>query len=91
MGQYWYPYEVIELGSHLLSPGHEREFVVCTLLARTAVSSGWDTATNLETKLADRVLDYDKLMPAFRELVLAAYTEALPAYNIGLPLKIKRL
>ena len=30
--QYWFPYEVIELGAHSLESGHEREFAICTLL-----------------------------------------------------------
>jgi len=75
-GQHWYPYEVIELGANSLVPGHEREFVACTLLVIAAVRSGFDTSTDLEGKLAERAMDYDKLQPALRESVLLGYSAA---------------
>ncbi len=75
-GQYWYPYEVIELASHQLVPEHEREFVACTLIVLAAVASGYDTSTSLEWKFDDRAEDYGKLQPEFRESVLAAYAAA---------------
>ena len=75
-GQYWYPYEVIELTAHKLVPEHEREFVACTLLVLAAVASGYDTSTQLEWKFDDHAGDYGKLEPEFRESVLAAYAAA---------------
>jgi hypothetical protein len=75
-GQYWHPYEVIELGAHSLVTGHEREFAICTLLVIAAVASGFDTSTDLAAKLADRTADYDKLEPTYRESVLSAYAAA---------------
>ncbi len=74
--QYWHPYEVVELGAHSLVPGHQREFAACTLLVIAAVRSGFDTSTDLAGKFADRAADYDKLDPALRESVLAAYASA---------------
>lgn len=71
--QFWYPYEVIELGAHTLVPGHEREFAACTLLVLRAVASGYDTSTRVDWKLIDRAHDYDLLPPDLREAVLDAY------------------
>ena len=75
-GQIWHPYEVIELGAHALSPGHEREFAICTLLVIQAVMSGFDSATDLSAKLSERSQDYDKLPVALRDEVLNAYQVA---------------
>ena len=75
-GQCWYPYEVIELTAHKLVPGHEREFVACTLLVLAAVASGYDTSTQLEWKFDERAEDYGKLESEFRESVLVAYAAA---------------
>lgn len=72
-GQSWYPYEVIELGANALNPGHEREFVICTLLVIQAVIDGFDSSTDLTTKFSDRAQDYDLLPPMLREEVLRAY------------------
>lgn len=73
---YWYPYEVIELCAHSLKLGHEREFVACTLLVLHMVASGYDTSTDLESKLDDRAQDYDLLPAAYREEILGAYLQA---------------
>ena len=75
-GEYWYPYEVVELGAHALETGHEREFAACTLLVLRAIADGFDTSTDLESKLADRAADYGKLQPELRSAVLAAYASA---------------
>ncbi|KAF1709910.1 hypothetical protein CSC70_09465 [Pseudoxanthomonas kalamensis DSM 18571] len=72
-GLYWHPYEVIELCANSLKPGHEREFVTCTLLVLRAVASGYDTSTNLDLKLAERAQDYDVLPAPYREAILDAY------------------
>jgi len=72
-GQIWYPYEVIELGANALRPGHEREFVICTLLVIQAVTDGFDSSTDLTTKFSDRAQDYDLLPPMLRDEVLRAY------------------
>jgi hypothetical protein len=75
-GQDWHPYEVIELGAHSLIPGHEREFVACTLLVIAAIADGVDTSTTLAWKLDDRAADYDALPHGLREIVLDAYIQA---------------
>lgn len=72
-GQYWYPYEVVELGAHSLKPGHEREFTACTLLVINAVATGYDRSTRLDWKFDDRAGDYDRLPTQLRELVMDAY------------------
>jgi hypothetical protein len=74
--QYWFPYEVIELGAHTLAPGHEREFAICTLLVLANVSAGVDTSTDIQAKFADRAADYDSLPVTLREEILHAYQTA---------------
>lgn len=74
--QSWYPYEVIELGAHALVPGHEREFVACTLLVLRAVATGYDRSTQLDWKFSDHTQDYDALPPALKQAVLDAYVQA---------------
>src|ERR1700741_4297330 len=59
--QYWFPYEVIELGAHHLEPSHEREFAICTFLVIAAVNAGVDCSTDLSQKFHDRAADYDRL------------------------------
>ena len=68
--------EVIELGSHMLSPGHEREFAICTLLVIRAVVSGFGSSTDLSAKFSDRSKDYDALPAALRDEVFNAYIVA---------------
>lgn len=77
-GQYWYPYEVVELGAHSLKPGHEREFAACTLLVIDAA------ATGLDWKFDERAGDYDRLPTPLRDLVLDAYF-AVGLGNTDLP------
>ena len=74
--QYWYPYEVIELGSNSLKKGHEREFAICTLLIALNVKEGTDSATDLEHKLETHTIEYDQLPKELSELVLASYEQA---------------
>lgn len=71
--QYWYPHEVIALGSHHLVDGHEREFFFCTMLLLQAIANGYDTSVDLGDKLSDRAKDYDRLPAALRDEVLRAY------------------
>lgn len=75
-GQYWYPYEVVELGAHSLKPGHEREFAACTLLVINAVATGYDKSTRLDWKFDERAGDYGRLPTTLRDLVLDAYLAA---------------
>ena len=71
--QRWFPYEVIELGSHSLEPGHEREFFFCTMLVLQAAKTGYDRSIDLSDKLADRATEYDLLPIELRDEVLRAY------------------
>ena len=72
--QNWYPYEVIELGSNSLEPGHEREFAACTLLVLHAIEAGYDTGAIPEDKLQYHSPDYDQLPTWLRDAVIDAYT-----------------
>ena len=71
--QYWYPHEVIELGSHHLQPGHEREFFFCTMLLLQAVQSGYDDTFDLLDKFQDRANEYQQLPAGPRDEILQAY------------------
>ena len=66
----------MELGSHALEPGHEREFVICTLLVIEAAIGGFDRNVNLAEKLARMARDYDALPPQLRDVILQAYKQA---------------
>lgn len=74
--QYWYPYEVIELGSNSLQAGHEREFTICTLIVIHNVISGSDKTTDLEYKFETHAGEYDMLPETCKSLVMAAYERA---------------
>ena len=71
--QYWYPHEVIALGTHHLQPGHEREFFFCTMLLLQAVQSGYDDTFDLLDKFQDRANDYQRLPAGLRDVILEAY------------------
>lgn len=71
--QYWYPHEVIALGSHRLQPGHEREFFFCTMLLLQAVQSGYDDTFDLLDKFQDRADEYQQLPAGLRDEILQAY------------------
>ncbi|WP_372375423.1 hypothetical protein [Xanthomonas axonopodis] len=72
-GEEWYPYEVVELGAHILVRGHAREFAICTLLVIAAVADGFDLSTTLADKFQDRADDYAKLPPDLQQAILEAY------------------
>jgi hypothetical protein len=68
----WFPYEVIELGANSAKVGHEREFVICHLLVIHAVSSGFDTWTELEQKFFNANFP-QSMPPELTEILLAEY------------------
>jgi hypothetical protein len=74
--QFYFPYEVVELGSNVHVLGHEREFAICTLLIIANVVAGADTATDLSQKFSDRSQDYDQLPLHLKEAVLNAFYAA---------------
>lgn len=71
--QLWYPLEVVELGSHGLQQGKEREFVICTLLAIVNYMDGPLGYIDLDMKLNERAADYDALPGPWRDLIVQAY------------------
>ena len=77
LDQSWYPYEVIELGSHVLKEGHEKEFTICTLLVLYAVITGYDISTDAHYNLECRASDYDKLPNEYSDFIVTAYREAI--------------
>jgi len=74
--QCWYPYEVVELGSNALHEGHEREFVICTLLIILNVKNGTDLVNDLDHKFESFSYEYDRLPKELSELVLNGYVGA---------------
>ncbi|MFC4763533.1 hypothetical protein [Dyella koreensis] len=74
--QRWFPYEVVELGAHHLQIGHEREFVICTLLVIRSVIAGFDKATDLAEKKITMESRYRMLPVGLREVVDAEYAVA---------------
>lgn len=71
--QLWYPYEVIERGAARYAPGHEREFVLCTLLVILAVQAGQRLDVDLAMQFDDLAATYETLPPVLRDTVLDAY------------------
>lgn len=71
--QLWYPYEVIERGARHHEPGHEREFVLCTLLVMLAVQAGQRIGVDLALQFDDLAATYETLPPVLRDTVLDAY------------------
>jgi hypothetical protein len=45
-GQYWYPYEVIELNRWSCKEGHQREFAICHLIIALSIMTGTDTSNS---------------------------------------------
>lgn len=74
--QYWFPYEVVELGANHLQPGHEREFVICTLLVIRAVIGGFDKATDLAEKRSAMDWQYRHLPADLQAAIDAEYALA---------------
>jgi len=46
--QFWYPYEVIDLGKHFLVEGHESAFVACNGIVLLNISRGNDLSNDLD-------------------------------------------
>ncbi len=70
----WYPYEVIELGANDAQVEHAREFVVCSLLVIHAVTSGFDTWTELEQKFSNANFPQN-MAPDLMNILLEQYAK----------------
>lgn len=46
----WFPLEVVKLGADSVTPGHEREFVICCLLVLSAIKTGHCFSHDVENK-----------------------------------------
>lgn len=64
--QYWFPYEVIELGANTLTKGHEREFTICTLLVLL------NSPDEKDDKFNSQASNYDLLPKKYQELIFKA-------------------
>ena len=51
-GEDWFPLEVVELGANSVTPGHEKEFVICCLLVLSAIETGHCVLHDRESKYA---------------------------------------
>lgn len=75
-GEHWFPYEVIELGTNSVKPGHEREFTLCCLLVLEAINDGFDSAQDRESK-------FSSIEPLLGQLPDDLATILLEAYAVG--------
>lgn len=73
--QLWYPAEVYELGSNSLQQGHEREFVICTLLVILNVIKGYGHI-ELSEKFDHHAWAYDQLPENLKGRIIQAYEQA---------------
>ena len=76
-GDNWFPYEVIELGANSIRKGHEREFAFCTLLVIHAVTSGYDTRTDLSDKFSSADFSSQSLQKELADMLLTEYANAV--------------
>jgi len=65
--QYWFPLEVVELGSYSLQQGHEKEFTICTLLVLL------NKPEDLDYKFESGASNYDLLPKKYKKLILDTY------------------
>ena len=75
--QFTYPYEVIELGSHVLEKGHEREFAICTLIIIMNVYKKTDGSTDLNYKYECQQSSYAMIPDDVQKLILDAYANTI--------------
>jgi hypothetical protein len=78
--QYWHPYEVIDLGKHILVKGHEGAFVACNGIVLLNIFTGKDKSNEVDWVLPNfliysSLLDRD-LVSMIEELVQPAITQS---------------
>ncbi len=66
---YWFPYEVIELGYHVLKKGHEREFAACVGIVLKNIESGGGPGRDLEDVIDKNYCQIKKLPPDLKEMI----------------------
>ncbi len=71
--QLWFPYEVIERGAMQCETGHEREFVLCTLMVFLAAADVDEVGVDLGRHFDDHAGAYEALPPVLRDVVLDAF------------------
>jgi hypothetical protein len=72
-GEYWFPFEVIELGTNSVKPGHEREFALCCLLALEAINSGFDPVHDRESRFSAFEPHLSQVPPDLARILVEAY------------------
>jgi hypothetical protein len=72
-GELWFPFEVIELGTHSVRPGHEREFTLCCLLALAAIQGGFDPAHDFESRFSAFEPHLGQIPPDLAMILVEAY------------------
>ena len=68
--EYWFPYEVIELGSYSLVGNHQREFIACISIVAHNIKTGVDKNKVLDEFISDRIDAISSLDPIFRNEIL---------------------
>ena len=67
--EYWYPYEVIELGKNDLKHGHEREFAACLAIVLSNILSAADEMNDASGILERVNANVSALPPTLRDLI----------------------
>ncbi len=75
-GQYWYPYEVVELNRWSCKEGHEREFAICHLIIALSIIAEADISNSASQMLENLQREYHKLPKDLYELVVNAMSQA---------------
>jgi hypothetical protein len=82
-GQFWHPYECVELRRWTCNQGHEREFAICNIIIAISIISGADGSNDPDYMLTTIAGEYDKLPNNLRELVLSTLLKASETYHGG--------
>lgn len=72
-GEHWCPFEVVELGTNSVNPGHEREFALCCLLALEAINSGFDSVHDRESRFSAFEAHLGQIPPDLAGILVEAY------------------
>ena len=75
-GQYWYPYEVVELNRWSCKKGHEREFAICHLIIALSIMAGTDISNSAAHMLETLQNEYHKLPKQLYKLVVNTMSKA---------------
>lgn len=73
--EYWYPYEVIELGKNAIQVGHEREYAACMALVFLNMASGQDKMNDVPYLLESQSENMALLPSYLQDMLLVLSNE----------------